>query len=783
MDVAAGRNPARAIGLAWAPVDPGPRRLAVAFEGADEAPPRGTTDAVLKIDGLAPGERAYATIAAVDVGILNLTGFETPDPDGHYFGQRRLGVEMRDVYGRLIDGLSGTPGRLRSGGDAGLGFRSPPPTEELVATFSGILEADAEGRVRAPVSLPDFNGTVRLMAVAWTADGVGQATKDWLVRDPVVVQASLPRFLAPGDATRLRLDLAHASGPAGEVAVTLTADPGLLPDARAFTGTLAEHGRLVFDAALAGTTPGDHTLTIETVTPAGQHLTKRLTVPVRANDPVLARQDRIELAAGQTLTLGPDVLDGLAPGTAHATVALGPLAAFDVPGLLTALEAYPWGCTEQTVSRAMPLLYFAATAEGLGIAGAARSTRASPRPSAPSSPTSPAPAPSASGTPRRAATAGSTPTSPTSSPAPAPRAPPSPTAPSRRRSATSRTSSTPTATSRRAARTSPTPSSSSPARAAPPSATCATTPTPGRGAFATPLAQAQLGAALALAGDQPRADAMFRRAGLAAQAGEPEQLFRTDYGSGPRDAAGVLALAAEAGSDAVDRQALTGIVTAPAAARSTQEQLWTLLAAHALAGDAALGDLRVNDAPAPGPALRLAPADLPLRIANTGTEPTLAVVTAFGIPTQPEPAGGNGYRIERQLLTLDGAPADPAAIALNDRLVAVVTVTPERDLEARLIVSDPLPAGLEIENPDLLRSGETGQLAWLAADDVAAHTEFRADRFAAAVDWQGAQPFRLAYMVRAVSPGSFHRPAASVEDMYRPAYRARTDAGAVTVRE
>ena len=109
-------------------------------------------------------------------------------------------------------------------------------------------------------------------------------------------------------------------------------------------------------------------------------------------------------------------------------------------------------------------------------------------------------------------------------------------------------------------------------------------------------------------------------------------------------------------------------------------------------------------------------------------------------------------------------------------------MTPERDLQARLIVSDPLPAGLEIENPNLLRSGETGQLAWLTADDVATHAEFRADRFAAAVDWQGSAPFRLAYMVRAVSPGSFHRPAASVEDMYRPAYRARTDAGTVTVR-
>jgi uncharacterized protein YfaS (alpha-2-macroglobulin family) len=113
----------------------------------------------------------------------------------------------------------------------------------------------------------------------------------------------------------------------------------------------------------------------------------------------------------------------------------------------------------------------------------------------------------------------------------------------------------------------------------------------------------------------------------------------------------------------------------------------------------------------------------------------------------------------------------------------VVTVTPERELRARLIVSDPLPAGLEIDNPNLLRSGDTGQLGWLVADDVAAHSEFRADRFAAAVEWYGSQPFRLAYTVRAISPGSFHRPAASVEDMYRPAYRARTDAGPVTIRD
>jgi uncharacterized protein YfaS (alpha-2-macroglobulin family) len=51
------------------------------------------------------------------------------------------------------------------------------------------------------------------------------------------------------------------------------------------------------------------------------------------------------------------------------------------------------------------------------------------------------------------------------------------------------------------------------------------------------------------------------------------------------------------------------------------------------------------------------------------------------------------------------------------------------------------------------------------------------------VDWRDEAAFQLAYVVRAISPGSFHHPAASVEDMYRPAFRARTAAGRVVVSE
>jgi uncharacterized protein YfaS (alpha-2-macroglobulin family) len=786
MDIAARRNPARAIGLAWASVDPGARRLAASFEPRAEARPREPLEAVLRVEGVDPAEAVHATIAAVDVGILNLTGFEAPDPDGHYFGQRRLGVEIRDVYGRLIDGMQGTPGRIRSGGDAGGGFRSPPPTEPLVAFFSGPLTVGADGLVRTEFPLPDFNGTVRLMAVVWSATGVGQASTDVLVRAPVVVQANLPRFLAPGDTATLVLDLAHASGPEGPVTVRVSADdPALLPDGPAtLSGELTAGGRLALAVPLAAGTPGDRHLTIETLAPGGETLVKSLALGVRANDPVIARQSRVALAPGATLTLDAAVFDGLAPGTAQATLAAGPLADFDVPGLLTALDAYPFGCTEQLVSQAMPLLYFAEVARGLDlartrdvdarIAQAIRGVLANQAGSGGFGLWSPEAGDGwldgyVTDFLARARDLGHE-------------------VPDRAFEAAlvnlqnlvnaygdfehggedlayalmvlAREGRASIGDLRYYAD----------ARAE---------------AFATPFAQAQLGLALAWYGDQPRADAMFRLASAGAEAGEPEQLFRADYGSGLRDAAGVLALGAEAGSQAIDRTALAERVTAPGPTRSTQESLWTLLAAHALLAEAPAGGITLEGQPAEGPVTRLldpaALAAAPLAVRNDGAAETTVVVTAFGVPIQPEPAGGNGYRIERALFTLDGAPADPGAIPLNERLVAVLTVTPERDLEARLIVTDPLPAGLEIDNPNLLRAGQTGQLAWLAADEVARDTEFGADRFVAAVDWQGTAPFRLAYMVRAVLPGRFHRPAASVEDMYRPAYRARTDAGRVEV--
>jgi uncharacterized protein YfaS (alpha-2-macroglobulin family) len=74
-------------------------------------------------------------------------------------------------------------------------------------------------------------------------------------------------------------------------------------------------------------------------------------------------------------------------------------------------------------------------------------------------------------------------------------------------------------------------------------------------------------------------------------------------------------------------------------------------------------------------------------------------------------------------------------------------------------------------------------LSWLTQDIEPVATEYRDDRFVAAIDRRKGQPafFTLAYTVRAVSPGRYVHPPAVVEDMYRPERFGRTGYGTVEV--
>ena len=211
-----------------------------------------------------------------------------------------------------------------------------------------------------------------------------------------------------------------------------------------------------------------------------------------------------------------------------------------------------------------------------------------------------------------------------------------------------------------------------------------------------------------------------------------------------------------------------------------------VLAARSLAKEASSTTLEVAGEKHDGTLnQRFRPADLltPLKVTNTSEGPLQAVVTVSGAPLVPEPAAEKGFKIERLYYTLDGKPADPAKARQNQRFAVVLKITEPQPQLARVMVADYLPAGFEIDNPHLVSSGDTGTLDWIENALEPVNAEFRDDRFSAAFDRKSgdAAVFTVAYVVRAVSPGRYVLPQATVEDMYRPDRFGRTGTGTIEV--
>ncbi len=781
-DSSASRLPARAVGVQWLGVDPGNRALEVRLDAPDRIRPQTTLDIPVTVNGSNDG-RARIVVAAVDVGILNLTRYVPPDPVDWYFGQRRLGVEMRDLYGRLIDGSLGVAGRIRSGGDGpGPAVQGNAPKERLVSLYSGMIDLDGEGRGTVSFDIPQFNGTVRLMAVAWTESGVGRAVQDVIVRDPVVVTSSLPQFLAPGDASRWRLDIANTDGPAGDYTITVAAGGPVTLDqpADAQPIALAEGTRAALEAGLRADGPGTADLTVTVRGPDGLMLQSVRQLTVRPAALPAVRRLEVPLAAnGGSLVVDRELLASSYLDGASVSINVS-RSRFDVPALLMALDRYPFGCTEQTTSRALPLLYvndFAAPPALLEDRGLAeRIQTAIDRVLANQS--------SAgsfglwgpgggdlwldayvTGFLTRALEKGY------AVPGQSMRL-----ALDNLQNVLGYTNDVTReaesiayalyvlARNKRAAAGDLRYYADSQLQH-----------------FDTPIARAQLAAALALYGDAARAERVFAAAYDLAETTRG-QGWRAHYGSVLRDDAAMLALAGESRPvtpllpDMVrlvsDRQ-----MTRPA--QTTQEQAWMLLAARATAGADADLSLRVDGAPhAGGFSRRIEGSDLlsqPLRLQNTGSSGVTAVVTAIAAPVDPPQAGGEGFVITRNYYDLQGKPVSIESVEQNRRFVAVLTIEQTTELPADIVVTDLLPAGLEIDNPRLIDSANTSGFEWLG-DTTAAHTEFRSDRFVAAFDAAANRRdrFTVAYVVRAAVPGVYSHPGARVEDMYRPQYAAQT---------
>lgn len=790
------RGPGRAVGLAWLGLDTAPRTLAVTIDAPAVARPRGPADIPLKVTGLDAGDEAYVTLAAVDEAVLKLTEFDSPAPEKYFYGKRQLGVELRDLYGRLIDPRAGGVGVLRSGGDqfarrsvAGL----PDKSSRVVALFSGLVRLDANGAATVHFEIPDFQGQLRLMAVAFGAHKLGSASGATVVRDPVVTMVSLPRFLAPGDTARIGVIVNNVEGPPGDYRLALNAAGAGSFAAPAERTITLQAGQGSSDGfPLSATTIGNVALKLELSGPGGLHIARDFTVGVRPAQPYQLRRFVGQLEPGKSVTLDDSAADEFLPGTAEAMLTVSPRPDWDAPGLLRSLDRYAYGCIEQTTSRALPLLYVDAVS-GLwhsdpGFSPAATLDRAIGHVVelqrsdgsfgiwSPSDDTVPWLDAYATDFLVRAKEHG--------------------------KSVPDFAIKAALGWLRDYVRQEHTKTEEMPAvayahyvlarsKADDVSALRYFNDTQ-LADLPTQLAKAQLASALAQAGDTGRAGAAYAAA-LAPARNRPAGLRYVDYGSDLRDSAATLAFAA---ADPGAQPRLTAVMDriaelfARSGRTSTQEQAWLLMAAEAAARvsggtmTVATGNAEPKSGSEPLYFRRsLGSGAAPVTVTNRGTAPVWRTVSITGVVKADLPAESKGYAVTRTVYNRDGSPADLAKIKQSDVFVVVLKGSRNDAARAvRTLVVDLLPAGFEIEASNAAGSDGQSAYSWLKETTEPAYAEARDDRYVAALDLaEGKADFSLAYVVRAVTPGEYKYPGLDVEDMYEPETAGRTAAGKLVV--
>lgn len=360
----------RAFGSVPLKISPRNHRINVALETPQTILPQSklktkillTDDAGKPVDG-------EVTLIAVDEAICMLTSFRTPNPLAWLYEMRRLGVDSYDVYSALMEVLdeSVLTKKSHTGGD-GDEDQNAEAAERLTKRLNPIKAnrfkpvslwvskiAVTNGVAEVEVDVPEFTGELRVMAIACNAKLLGSAQGMVKVKRPLIVQPSLPRFLAPGDECLMDVTVFNEMGKDITAKLQITCGGPLSSKVNEQMIDIKKGGSAsVSIPMVAGNLPGKALCTVsceaETVRFAD-------TIEIAVRPPISAEviADSGSLAAGKTI-------DIRAPANWLPESVLRKLQVSKEPTLelghgFQYLMRYPHGCIEQTTSGAFPLLY------------------------------------------------------------------------------------------------------------------------------------------------------------------------------------------------------------------------------------------------------------------------------------------------------------------------------------------------------------------------------------------------------------------------------------------
>ncbi len=785
----------RSVGLVPFTLDREARRLPLTLSAPDKAVPLTRLEVTATST---PNSQGRVVLAAVDRGVLNISDYQPLDPFEIFFGRKRFAQDLFDNYGQVIPPQDGKLARLNYGGD-----RAPlkkggalESRVEIAALWSGEVSFDESGKAVIPLELPNFNGELALMALAWNEQQVGEAERAVKVVAPLVAEIGWPRFGARGDETRALVQLRNMSGEDQTLSLAWTLNGGLKANGE-LPGTLSLKNGEEQWLTLPLTVTGASGVARLQLAASGKDfaISRDWTLPLRSPWPAETRQRYQMLAPGQQMSFAPAELAGLDRANLQGLLSLSGTPPWDPAAQWQALADYPYACLEQTLSRAWPYLLTTADeraswsklAEGKKAASEADVQRALlqrlQRLQLPSGgfglwdgrsdEEQWLTAYAADYLLARKEAGDAVPEAMLNQ-------------------ALNRLQNYLT-DSQYGERWSSAPEHSRLAYQAYSAYVLARV---GKASLATlrliweqqadharsGLPLLHLSLALSAMGDEQNAAKALSRA-LATERGDD---YLGDYGSPLRDQALELSLLRQHKLAAERWPALSAKVADTLAHRqwlSTQERLALLRLARVdpavdwqarVASSLGSGSLSGSAPLQQGTPESLAAS----AVTNEGKGSLYVQRTLVGYPEQAPARISMGMSVTRSWFNSDGQRFDPTKVKVGDLVVVRLNVSSESAVPDALLV-EMVPAGFELENPALGNSIKLEELsiegkpAWQSEwNDYLKHQEFRDDRYTAALDLSAGSNQQLVYLMRAVTPGRYQVPPTQVEDMYRPEIRA-----------
>lgn len=302
---------------------------------------------------------ASVTIAAVDEGILQVKNYQSPDPYKYFYQKVALATRSYDIYPFLLPEIKWNASS--TGGDAAAASQmrvNPMFVNRVknVSYWSGMLTADAKGEVRLPVDIPQFSGDLRVMVVAYKGRQFGAAEKHMKVADPIVISTGLPRFLSPRDEATMPVTLSNTTNRPLTCSVQAQATALLQVSGGASTVTIPANReqRLIFTVR-AGQAIGAANLRV-TVRAGSETYTDETDISIRPPASLQHQTANGILPGGKQVAL--HFPGNFIPGTENGALVVGRSPLISLGRQLSDLVQYPYGCVEQTVSAAFPQLYY-----------------------------------------------------------------------------------------------------------------------------------------------------------------------------------------------------------------------------------------------------------------------------------------------------------------------------------------------------------------------------------------------------------------------------------------